>query len=64
MTFSLHAFSASDTRFDVQAAALEDIRPHPTEDALVQLGHVLMTELIDLIGDTARKMCRPSCARA
>lgn len=53
MTFSLHAFSASDTRFDVQAAALEDIRPHPTEDALVQLGHVLMTELIDLIGDTA-----------
>lgn len=53
MTVSLHAFSASDTRFDVQAAALEDIRPHPTEDALVQLGHVLMTELIDLIGDTA-----------
>lgn len=53
MTFSLHAFSASDTRFDVQAAALEDIRPHPTEEALVQLGHVLMTELIDLIGDTA-----------
>lgn len=53
MTFSLHAFSASDTRFDVQAAALEDVRPHPTEDALVQLGHVLMTELIDLIGDTA-----------
>lgn len=53
MTFSLHAFSASDTRFDVQAAALEDLRPHPTEEALVQLGHVLMTELIDLIGDTA-----------
>ena len=27
MTFSLHAFSSSDTPFDVQAAALEDPRP-------------------------------------
>jgi hypothetical protein len=53
MTFSLHAFSSSDTPFDVQAAALEDPRPHPTEDALAQLGHALMTELIDLVGDTA-----------
>lgn len=53
MTFSLHAFANSDTAFDVQAAALEDPRPHPTEAALVQLGHVLMTELIDLVGDTA-----------
>ena len=53
MTFSLHAFSTSDTDFDVQTAALEDPRPHPTEAALVQLGHVLMTELIDLVGDTA-----------
>ena len=53
MTFSLHAFSSSDTTFDVQAAALEDPRPHPTEAALVQLGHALMTELIDLVGDTA-----------
>lgn len=53
MTFSLHAFASSDTAFDVQAAALEDPRPHPTEDALLQLGQVLMTELLDLIGDTA-----------
>ena len=53
MTFSLHAFSSSDTAFDVQAAALEDPRPHPTEAALVQLGHALMTELLDLTGDTA-----------
>lgn len=53
MTFSLHAFSASDTSFDVQAAALEDVRPHPTEAALVQLGHALMTELIDLTAGTA-----------
>ena len=44
MTFSLHAFSTSDTAFDVQAAALEDVRPHPTEAALVQLGHAIMTE--------------------
>ncbi|MGA0608432.1 DUF2493 domain-containing protein [Phenylobacterium sp. VNQ135] len=53
MTFSLHAFSSSDTTFDVQAAALEDPRPHPTEAALVQLGHALATELLDLIADTA-----------
>jgi len=53
MTFSLHAFSTSDTAFDVQAAALEDPRPHPTEAALVQLGHAVMTELLDLVGDTA-----------
>ncbi|ACG78596.1 conserved hypothetical protein [Phenylobacterium zucineum HLK1] len=53
MTFSLHAFSSSDTAFDVQAAALEDPRPHPTEAALVQLGQALITELLDLVGDTA-----------
>lgn len=53
MTFSLHAFSSSDTSFDVQAAALEDPRPHPTEAALVQLGHALMTELLDLVSGTA-----------
>jgi hypothetical protein len=53
MTFSLHAFTATDTAFDVQAAALMDPRPHPTEAALVQLGHALMTELVDLVGDTA-----------
>lgn len=53
MTFSLHAFSTSDTAFDVQAAALEDPRPHPPEAALVQLGHALMSDLLDLLGDTA-----------
>jgi hypothetical protein len=53
MTFSLHAFSASDTAFDVQAAALEDPRPHPTEAALAQLGHAIMTELLDVLGETA-----------
>ncbi|MBJ7411435.1 MAG: DUF2493 domain-containing protein [Phenylobacterium sp.] len=53
MTFSLHAFTSSDTAFDVQAAALEDARPHPTEEALVQLGHAIMTELVDLVAGTA-----------
>ncbi|MFT4956412.1 MAG: hypothetical protein ACI8U3_002818 [Brevundimonas sp.] len=53
MTFSLHAFSSADTAFDIQAAALEDIRPHPTEASLIQLGQALMTELVDLITDTA-----------
>ncbi len=53
MTFSLHAFSTADTAFDVQAAALEDVRSHPTEAALVQFGQAIMTELLDLVGDTA-----------
>jgi hypothetical protein len=53
MTFSLHAFSATDTNFDVQAALLEDPRPHPTEAALVQFGQAIMTELLDLVGETA-----------
>ena len=53
MTFSLHAFSSSDTSFDVQAAALEDPRAHPTEAALLQLGQALMTELLDLVSETA-----------
>jgi hypothetical protein len=53
MTFSLHAFTASDTDFDVQAAALEDPRPHPTEAALAQLGQAIMTELLDVVSETA-----------
>lgn len=53
MTFSLHAFNSADTAFDVMAAGLEDARPHPTEDALVQLGRAMMTELLDVIGETA-----------
>ena len=53
MTFSLHAFNSADTAFDVMAAGLEDVRPHPTEAALVQLGHAMMTELLDVVGETA-----------
>ncbi|OMG60545.1 DUF2493 domain-containing protein [Brevundimonas sp. ZS04] len=43
----------SDSAFDDLTATLGDMRPHPTEEALVQLGHALMTELLDLISDTA-----------
>ncbi|MDI1326986.1 MAG: type IV secretory system conjugative DNA transfer family protein [Brevundimonas sp.] len=47
-------FSAkSDSAFDDLSASLGDPRPHPTEDALVQLGRALMTELLDVIADTA-----------
>lgn len=53
MTFSPHAFNSADTAFDVMAAGLEDARPHPTETALVQLGHAMMTELLDVVGETA-----------
>lgn len=53
MTLSLHAFTSSDTAFDVEAAALEDPRPHPTEAALVHLGRAMMTELLDLVADGA-----------
>lgn len=47
------ASSKSDSAFDDLTAALGDGRPHPTEDALIQLGRALMTELVDLISDTA-----------
>ena len=39
------------TSYEAQVAVLEDIRAHPTEDALHQLGAALMTETLDhLIG--------------
>ncbi|PZO08786.1 MAG: pyruvate carboxylase [Alphaproteobacteria bacterium] len=48
------------TRFNTSSSALADLSASlneggslPTEDALVQLGHALMTELIDVISDTA-----------
>lgn len=43
----------TDSAFDDLAAALGDSRPHPTEDALVQLGRALMTELVDVTSGTA-----------
>lgn len=46
-------FAKSDSAFDDLSAALGDQRPHPTEEVLVQLGRALMTELLDVIADTA-----------
>ncbi|MNU29722.1 hypothetical protein D3C71_181990 [compost metagenome] len=51
---SAFAFSPkSDSAFDDLTASLGDSRPHPTEEALVHLGRALMTELLDVIADTA-----------
>src|SRR5690606_11707917 len=53
-TSSTASFSfKSDSAFDDLTASLGDQRPHPPEDALVQLGRALMTELLDVISDTA-----------
>jgi len=41
------------TAYEAQALVLEDIRSHPPEAALDQLGHSLMTELLDTVSDTA-----------
>lgn len=41
------------THFEAQALSLEDPRPHPCEDALTQLGHALMTEVLDVFEGTA-----------
>ena len=58
MTLYSHPFTASatqksDSAFDDLSTSLGDQRPHPTEEALVQLGRALMTELVDVISDTA-----------
>ena len=47
-----HFNTASSALADL-SASLEDAAPLPTEDALVQLGRALMTELVDVISDTA-----------
>lgn len=53
-TLSAFAFSSkSDSAFDDLTASLGDGRPHPAEEALFQLGRALMTELLDVLADTA-----------
>jgi len=52
-TFSSPFSAKSDSAFDDLSASLGDPRPHPTQEALVQLGRALMTELLDVISDTA-----------
>ncbi|HEX7948229.1 MAG TPA: DUF2493 domain-containing protein [Phenylobacterium sp.] len=41
------------TPFEALTLQLEDARPHPDPAALTHLGHVIMTELLDLLADTA-----------
>ena len=41
------------THFEAQALTLDDPRPHPHEDALIQLGHAVLTETLDVFGETA-----------
>ncbi|MGC1304042.1 MAG: DUF2493 domain-containing protein [Caulobacteraceae bacterium] len=40
------------TAYEAQTLLLEDTRSHPPEAALHQLGHSLMTELLDVVGET------------
>ena len=39
--------------FEAQALLLDDPRVHPAEDALQQLGHALMNEVLDVFSETA-----------
>ena len=54
MQFSSHApLTGQMTHFEAQALTLDDPRPHPHEEALIQLGHALMNEVLDVFIDTA-----------
>jgi len=62
MTFistAVSAFAKTDSAFDDLTASLGDVRPHPPEDALVQLGRAIMTELVDVISGTALEDVQP-----
>ena len=41
------------SHFEAQALLVDDSRPHPPEEALAQLGHSIMTELLDVFAETA-----------
>lgn len=48
--------------FDARTAALEDPRPHPTGPQLEQLGHALMSELLDVwLGTALEDHAVPVC---
>ncbi len=49
---SLPPTSDTLTPFEAQALLLEDPRPYPQEEALLQIGHGLMNEVLDLVIDT------------
>lgn len=52
-TFSSPFSAKSDSALGNLSASIEEGGPLPTEDALAQLGRALMTELLDVISDTA-----------
>jgi hypothetical protein len=58
------ALTGDLSMFEAQALQLDDPRPHPPEDALHQLGHAVMSELLDLLGDTALEDFQPLIAEA
>ena len=60
----LHTFESHDTVFDLMALEIQDPRPHPTEAALVQFGQAIMTELLDLVSDTALEDVRTILAES
>jgi hypothetical protein len=49
---SLSPTSDSLTAYEAQGLLLEDPRPYPQEEALLQVGHGLMNEVLDLVIDT------------
>jgi hypothetical protein len=49
---SLPPTSDALTSVEAQALLLEDPRPYPQEEALLQIGHGLMNEVLDLVIDT------------
>ena len=46
-------YTGALSALEAQAVLLDDPRPHPPEAALEQLGHAVMTELLDLTASTA-----------
>ena len=61
---SLSEDSGSLSHFEAQCALLEDLRPHPPEAALIQIGHAVTTEMLDLLGDTALEDFQPTIVEA
>ena len=51
------------THFEARALTLDDPRLLPLEDALLQLGHAVLTEALDVFGETALEDSRRSSAR-
>ena len=57
-------YTGALSALEAQAVLLDDPRPHPPEDALEQLGHAVMTELLDVVGATALEDFQPLIAEA